>query len=92
MVAERQLGVDQILARRLAQLLQARRFRLGERLVGELHQRPPGPQRQRLAQQPRRGGRVARGRSLAALGDQPLGQSRIHHVGWRLQPVPPQGQ
>jgi hypothetical protein len=31
---------------------------------------------------------VARGRRLAALGDQPLGQARVHGVGWRLQPVP----
>jgi hypothetical protein len=88
MVAQGQLGVGQVLARRLTQLLQASGLRLGERLVGELRQRPPTPQRQRLAQQPRRGGQVARGRRLAALGDQPLGQARVHGVGWRLQPVP----
>ena len=37
--AERQLRVEQVLARRLAQLLQPGRFRLGERAVGEFLQR-----------------------------------------------------
>jgi hypothetical protein len=82
--AQCQLGVGQVLARGLAQLLQAGGLRLGERLVRELRQRPPPPQRQRLAQQPRRGRRVTPGRGLAALTDQPLGQARVHDVGWCL--------
>jgi hypothetical protein len=76
MSAQGQLGLGQVLARGLAQLLQASGLRLGERLVRELGQRPPAPQRQRLAQQPRRRRRVTRGRGLAALGNQPLGQAR----------------
>jgi hypothetical protein len=36
MAAQGQLGVDQVLARGLAQLLQAGGLRLRERLVGEL--------------------------------------------------------
>jgi hypothetical protein len=86
MAAQRQLSLGQILPRGLAQLLQPSGLRLRERQICELCQRPPAPQRQRLTQQPRRGRRVARG--LAALGDQPLGQARVHQVGWCLQPVP----
>jgi hypothetical protein len=52
MAAQGQLGVYQILARRLAQLLRGSRLHLGERLIGELCQRPPAPQPQRLTQQP----------------------------------------
>jgi hypothetical protein len=63
-------------------------LRLGERLVGELRQRPPAPQPQRLAQQPHRRRRVAHGRGRTALADQPLGQPRVHQVGRCLQPVP----
>jgi hypothetical protein len=47
--AQRQFGVGEVLARGLAQLLQAGGFRRGERLVRELCQRPPVPQLQRLA-------------------------------------------
>ena len=48
--AERQVGVDPLLERRQPQLLQPRDLGLGERLVGEVGERRPAPQRERLAQ------------------------------------------
>jgi len=85
MTAERQFRVDQVLARRLAQLLQSRRLGLGERAVGELLQRRSPPQVQGLPQPPRRGGRVA---VPAARGDQAFRQPRVDCLGSRPQAVP----
>ena len=47
--AELQVGVDPVLERAEAKLLQARDRALGERLVGELRERRPAPQRERLS-------------------------------------------
>ena len=50
MAAQRELGIEQILQRRLAQLLKSRRLRGRERAVGELSQCRASPQAQRLPQ------------------------------------------
>jgi hypothetical protein len=55
---EHQLGFDPVLGRGQPRLLQPGDDRAGESGVGELPQRPPSPQPQRLAQQPHRLGRV----------------------------------
>ena len=48
--SEREVGLDPFFERAQAQLLQACDLWLGERLVGELVQRRPSPQAERLAQ------------------------------------------
>ena len=48
--SEREVGLDPLLERVQAQLLQPRDLRLGERLECELVQRRPPPQGKRLAQ------------------------------------------
>ena len=61
MPAERELGVDPLLERREPELLEPLDGRLGERLVGEVGERRPAPELERLAQQGGRGcGVVAR--------------------------------
>ena len=50
LAAERQVGVDPLLDGREALLLEARDLALGERLVAEVGQRLPVPERERLAQ------------------------------------------
>jgi hypothetical protein len=49
-LARREIRVDPLLERAEAQLLELRRMRLRERLVGEVGQRRPAPQREGLAQ------------------------------------------
>ena len=61
---ERVLGVDARLQRRQAHLLQACDLALRERLVLQVGERRPPPQRQRLAQHPRRRRRRGRARLL----------------------------
>ena len=70
--AERQVGVDALLQRRGVPLLEPGDLGLRERLVGNVGQRRPAPQRERLAQ-PRGGvgGSLARER-LATLVREPL--------------------
>ena len=58
--AEREVGLDPLLERRQPQLLEPRRLDPRERLVVELGQRRPAPQRERLAQQARRRARARR--------------------------------
>ena len=48
--AEREVGVDTLLERAEPQLLEPRDLGLGERLVGEVGERRPAPQRERLAE------------------------------------------
>jgi len=75
------------------QLLQAGRLGLRPRPVGELRQRRPAPQSQRLRQQPQRPGRVA-GRRAVGVGDQPLEPGRVDLLGVHIEPVAgrPRGQ
>ena len=54
MTAERELGVDSVLERCEAQLLEPRACGLGEALVGEVRERRAAPERERLAQLRRR--------------------------------------
>ena len=70
--AERQVGVDALLQRRGVALLEPGDLGLRERLVRDVGQSRPAPQRERLAQ-PRGGvgGSLARER-LAALVHEPL--------------------
>lgn len=83
--AKRQLRVEQILTCRFAQLLQSRRFRLGERAVSEFLQRCSAPQVQGLPQPSRRSGWV---RVPAARGDQAFRQPRVDRLRRSPQAVP----
>ena len=60
MAAEREVGLDPLLERRQPQILEPSRLDARERLVGELGQRRPAPQGERLAQQARRARRARR--------------------------------
>ena len=68
MTARGELGVDPLLERGQPQLLQPHDLRLGERLIREVRERRPAPQRQRLAQHLRRALRIR----AAGLRDKPL--------------------
>ena len=63
--AEREVGLDPLLERREPQLLEPLDGRARERLVGEVGERRPAPELERLAEQRgRRAGVVARARPL----------------------------
>src|SRR5215204_5860817 len=64
--AEREVGVDPVLERGEPLLLEPRDLRLRERLVAEVGERTPAPQRERLPQLVGGGGRVAPLERLAA--------------------------
>ena len=89
MLPEREVGVDPPLDRQQVQLLEARDRRLRERLVGEIGERGPAPERERLAQQ--LGGRGGIGRAglldealeavdVELLGVEPERRSRARRV------------
>ena len=65
-LAERELGLDALLERGEAQLLEPRDRRRRERLVGEVGERRAAPQRERLAQQRRPRARARRARAPTA--------------------------
>ena len=65
---EREVGLDPLLESRQSEALSRAISRLGPRLVGEVGERRPAPQGQRLAQRARRRGAVG----SASLGDEPL--------------------
>ena len=77
MAAEREVRVDAVLERRDPQLLQPRDLGLEGRLVGQVGERRPAPQRERLVQQRRRGGRVG---GRAALGRESLEAEEVELV------------
>jgi hypothetical protein len=80
-LAEGQLGLDPVLDRAQAQLVQAGRVGRGERLTGEVRQRRSAPQLVRLAQ---RGGGLARtpgAERPVPVGGQALEAQRVHLVG-----------
>ena len=80
MPAERELRVDPLLERREAQLLEPLEAARGERLVGEVGERRPAPEVERLAEQRgRRAGVVARTRPLG-LGRQALEAREVEVV------------
>ncbi len=85
--AKRELGIEQILQRRLAQFVQPQRLRGRERPAGELSQRRTSPQAQRPPQQPGGSGGIAASHLLAALTDQALRQYRVHHARRSLQAI-----
>ena len=83
-VAERQLGLVQVLQRGQPQILQAGRLARDERLLAEPRKRRAAPQRERRLE--RRGGalRVACRELAPALSDEPLEVVRIQPIG--IQP------
>ena len=85
--AERELRLDQLLQRRDPQVIQASDLREGKRLVGEVRQRIPAPQRQRLLE--RSDGRVGAvaGKLGAAPGEEPLEAVRVELLGIECQLV-----
>jgi hypothetical protein len=85
MAAERQFGVDAILDRRETKLLQPGDLAPCERLVPELGQRLPAPERERLAQARRPLVRIV---PLSPLRDQRLEPRHVELVRRDLQQVP----
>ncbi len=83
MLPEREVGIDPPLDRQQAQLLQTRDRRLRERLVGEIRERRPTPEPERLAQQPGSGGGIGRGSLL----DEPLEAADVELVAVEPQDV-----
>ena len=79
--AEREVGLDPLLERRQPQVLEPAALGLGERLVRELGERRPAPERERLAQHRRGPFRVAVRERLAPLGEQPLERRRSSSSG-----------
>ena len=75
--AESEVGLDLLLERGDAQLVQALDLGLGERLVGDIGQGGAAPQRESALE--RAGGllRAAGGELAATLGDQPLEAVRV---------------
>ena len=69
---EREIGVDPNLQPRQTRLLQAGDLGLSERLVGEVSQRRPAPQPQRVAQEAGGGRGISPGQRLTALDGQTL--------------------
>ena len=82
MPAELELGVDPLLERGHAQLVQPRRLAPRERLVGEIGQRRAAPERERLAQQRRP---RAPPRRRARLAEQPLEAVRVDALAARAR-------
>ena len=70
--AESELGVDQLLDRADPQLAQPRGLALGERLVGEIAEHGPPPQRQRTLERRGRALGPARRKLGPALDDEPF--------------------
>jgi hypothetical protein len=81
-----EVGVDPLLERAEAQLLELRRVRPGEGLVGEVGQRRPAPQRKRLAQPRGRGRGIGVGRlrdQRLKTGQVELGRPDVEHIAGR---------
>ena len=86
--AEREIGVDPILERREALLLQPRSLALRKRLIREVRQRRPAPQRQRLPQPSARELRITLRERVAALRHARLESVRIELPRLQLEHVP----
>ena len=83
MAAQLELGVDEIRLGRRAQLLEPRHLEPGEGLVGEVGERRPAPQPERLAQLRRASVRVL----SPPLGDEPLEAAEVRLLGRCLEHV-----
>ena len=87
MAAQRQVGVDALLDDDGSQLLEARDLRLRERLVDEVRERRPAPERERLAQHDLGGGCVAGLERGPPLLRQPGEAVQVHLLGIELEDV-----
>ena len=88
LVAEREIGVDPVLQRRQASLLEPCDLSLSERLVGEVGQRRTAPQPERVAKTSGRGGGICAVERSAALGRQPLELVSVELIGRKLELIP----
>ena len=82
--AQFQIGLQPTLERSQAKLLKAEDLGLEERLRGEVCERGPPPQRERVSQERRR----LRGRGRSGLLDEPLEAKQVELIGGDLQEVP----
>ena len=82
---ELELGVDQLLARREAELLEPRDLECRERLVGDVGERRAAPEPERLAEAPGALGDVG---GRARLGAEPLEAAEVDLVGRDVEHVP----
>jgi hypothetical protein len=85
---QREVGLDPFLERPEAQLSQPCDFGPGERLVGELVQRPPAPQTQRVPQHPGGLCGLAGGERPSPLVEQRLEPARVDRGQLDAQEVP----
>ena len=85
---ETEVGLDALLDRGEAQLLEPRAAVLGEPLIGEIAQRPTAPQRQRRAQELGGAGRIVAGERSATLIQEPLEAQRVDALGVDGEGVP----
>ena len=85
--AQCQVGIDALLDDDGSQLLEARDLRLRERLVDEVGERRPAPERERLAQHDFGGGCVARLERGPPLLRQPGEAVQVHLLGIELEDV-----
>ena len=81
MPAEREVGVDPVLDRGEAELLEAPDRRLGERLVAEVREWRAPPQRERGAELLGRVGRVSGRECAASLLDEALEPMEVERIG-----------
>ena len=87
MAPDCEVGVDPELDRRQPDLLEPGDRRLGEALVGEVRERRASPQRQRVAEPPRRVGRQAASKQAPPLVHQPLEAVEIERIRLDLNDV-----
>ena len=86
--AEREIGVDSILERREALLLEPGSLALRKRLVREVPQRRAAAQRQRLPQPTARELRIALCERIAALRDERLESVHVELAMFGLEQIP----
>ncbi len=87
MTSERQVGLDPVLERREAQLLESHDGRLGERLVREVGKSRAAPEAQRLAKSACCAPGITRRRSSSGVRDESLEAVQIQLVGLELDDV-----
>jgi hypothetical protein len=88
MPTESQVRLDPLFQGTDVQLVESSDRALGERLVGELGERSPAPQGERLAQQRARTLSVALGECFSAFPDKPLETVSVESVGRQGELVP----
>ena len=87
MAAEHEVGLDPLLPRDKAQLLEAGDLRLGEGLVGEVCERGAAPKAERLGERRRGALRVSTRELAAAPGDQALEAAGVDLVVLELEDI-----